>query len=201
MMTEAEGDALNLKVVINKQKTRVLFAEIDNDFADVLFSFLIVPLGKVMYALEKHYREKTPHVIGSLNSLYHGLANLQTFKFQYFGRKPSFLNINGAYAFPFLNQKYPFDHGCGYFLDQAYFLVLKGKAHVRVSSLLNEFKVSPSDVEEVEYFQIGLEGARNILKASLMSTHAISDDGLNNSKFIKQPRPVFSFHVGFSVQI
>ncbi|KAL7086733.1 hypothetical protein ACP275_13G019000 [Erythranthe tilingii] len=47
----------SLKVTTNKQKTKVLFAEADNDFADVLVSFLALPLGTIVKVLKKHYGE------------------------------------------------------------------------------------------------------------------------------------------------
>ncbi|KAL6529635.1 hypothetical protein OROGR_015258 [Orobanche gracilis] len=43
----------NLKVITNKQKTKVLYAEANSDFADVL-SFLTLPLGTIVRVLKKH---------------------------------------------------------------------------------------------------------------------------------------------------
>ncbi|KAK6134780.1 hypothetical protein DH2020_031450 [Rehmannia glutinosa] len=80
-----------LKVVINKQKTKVLFAEADSDFADVLLSFLTLPLGKIVRILEKHYGDKAP-VFGSLTTLYNGLANLESAHFWTEGCKQMLLN-------------------------------------------------------------------------------------------------------------
>ncbi|KAL3635474.1 hypothetical protein CASFOL_020021 [Castilleja foliolosa] len=65
----------SFKVLINKQKTKVLFAEANNDFVDVLISFLTLPLGRIVQVLEKHCGDKPP-VIGSLTTLYKGLVNL-----------------------------------------------------------------------------------------------------------------------------
>ncbi|KAK6157293.1 hypothetical protein DH2020_011541 [Rehmannia glutinosa] len=74
-MSQAEDVKFSLKVVINKQKSKVLFAEADSDFTDVLLSFLTLPLGTIVRTLEKHYGDKAP-VIGSLTTLYNGLSNL-----------------------------------------------------------------------------------------------------------------------------
>ncbi|KAI3457339.1 hypothetical protein Pfo_014002 [Paulownia fortunei] len=79
-MSDAKEVKFSLKVMINKQKTKVLFAEADSDFADVLLSFLTLPLGKIVRVLEKHYGDKAP-VIGSLTTLYNGLANLSSVHF------------------------------------------------------------------------------------------------------------------------
>lgn len=73
-MSDAKEVEFSLKVFINKEKTKVLFAEADNDFADVLLSFLTLSLGKIVKILEKHYGNNAPSV-GSLTSLMKGLAN------------------------------------------------------------------------------------------------------------------------------
>lgn len=72
-MSDAKEVELSLKVFMNEEKTKVLFAEANNDFADVLLSFLTLPLGKIVKILEKHYGDKAP-TLGSLTSLYNGLA-------------------------------------------------------------------------------------------------------------------------------
>ncbi|KAL6554111.1 hypothetical protein OROMI_019784 [Orobanche minor] len=80
-MSDANKDVkFSLKVVINKQKTKVLFAEAGRDFTDVLLSFLTLPLGKIVRVLERHYKDEAP-VIGSLTSLYNGLSNLDSTHF------------------------------------------------------------------------------------------------------------------------
>lgn len=47
-MSDAKEVKFSLKVLINKQKTKVLFAEAESDFSDVLLSFLTLPLGKIV---------------------------------------------------------------------------------------------------------------------------------------------------------
>ncbi|KAK6157286.1 hypothetical protein DH2020_011534 [Rehmannia glutinosa] len=76
-MSDSDGEEvkLYLKVMINKQKSKVLFAEADSNFTDVLLSFLTLPLGTIVRVLKNHYGDKTP-IIGSLTSLYKGLSNL-----------------------------------------------------------------------------------------------------------------------------
>lgn len=65
---------LSLKVVMNKEKTKVLFAEANSDFINVLLSFLALPLGKLVTILSESYGAAT--VPGSLNTLYAGVSNL-----------------------------------------------------------------------------------------------------------------------------
>lgn len=65
--------------MMNEHNTTVVFAEAGSDFADVLISFLTTPLGSIVRKLNKHYggADEAP-VIGSVSSLYNGLANLNT---------------------------------------------------------------------------------------------------------------------------
>ncbi|KAL7086747.1 hypothetical protein ACP275_13G020200 [Erythranthe tilingii] len=74
-MSDTKDVEFTLKVMINKQKTKVVFAEIDSDFADVLISFLTMPLGTIIRVLKNHYGEdeETRVNIGSLTTLYDGL--------------------------------------------------------------------------------------------------------------------------------
>ncbi|KAL3635478.1 hypothetical protein CASFOL_020025 [Castilleja foliolosa] len=87
----AKDVKFSLKVVINKQKTNVLFAEIGSDLADVLFSFLTLPLGKIVRILKKQYGDQAP-VFGSITTLYDGLSNLETSNFCTEGGKQMLLN-------------------------------------------------------------------------------------------------------------
>ncbi|XP_074352046.1 uncharacterized protein LOC141691207 [Apium graveolens] len=69
-----------LKVVIHKQEERVLYAEANSDFVDILFSFLTMPMGTIIRFLSKHSNTTLPAaaVIGSFNNLYKSISNLQT---------------------------------------------------------------------------------------------------------------------------
>ena len=80
-MSKAEEVKLHIKVVINKEEEKVLFAEAGSDFIDVLLSFLLLPLGTIVEVLEKHYGDETP-VVGSLYSLYKGATNLDISHFE-----------------------------------------------------------------------------------------------------------------------
>ncbi|KAG8043334.1 hypothetical protein GUJ93_ZPchr0458g22281 [Zizania palustris] len=51
--TNSEGPTVAVKLFVDKQRSKVLFAESDNDFADVLFSFLTLPLGAIVRLLDK----------------------------------------------------------------------------------------------------------------------------------------------------
>ncbi|KAG8387025.1 hypothetical protein BUALT_Bualt03G0210200 [Buddleja alternifolia] len=80
-MSETQEVQFSLKAMINKEKTKVLFAEADRDLGDVLLSFLTLPLGTIVGILEKHYGYESAPVIGSLTSLRRSLANLNDVHF------------------------------------------------------------------------------------------------------------------------
>ncbi|KAL7087153.1 hypothetical protein ACP275_13G048800 [Erythranthe tilingii] len=77
------------KVMINKQKTKVLFAEADADFIDILVTFLTLPMAMIVIILK---RLEPPNAIGSLTTLYDGLANLDSINFWKEGCKEMLLN-------------------------------------------------------------------------------------------------------------
>ncbi|XP_073153361.1 uncharacterized protein [Henckelia pumila] len=81
----------SLKVVMIQERNKVIYAEVDSDFADVLLSFLTLPLGTMVRLLIKHYGKEAPS-LGSLNSLYAGLLNLDSRHFWREAGKPMLLN-------------------------------------------------------------------------------------------------------------
>ncbi|XP_042068527.1 uncharacterized protein LOC121811692 [Salvia splendens] len=73
-MTNASEDfKFTLKVMIDEKKKKVLFAESDCQFVDILLSFLTLPMGRIVKVLNDHFGQKAP-AIGSLTNLYHSLA-------------------------------------------------------------------------------------------------------------------------------
>ncbi|KAL3845128.1 hypothetical protein ACJIZ3_002531 [Penstemon smallii] len=75
MSSSTKEVKISMKVLISKQKQKVIFAEVDADFVDILISFLTLPLGTIVRLLLDKYGDGAP-VIGSLNTLYKGLADL-----------------------------------------------------------------------------------------------------------------------------
>ncbi|XP_073033857.1 uncharacterized protein [Primulina eburnea] len=76
-MAEAEEVHFSLKVMMMKESNKVIYAEVDSDFADVLFSFLTLPLGKIMRLLLFNGR-KYASTVGSLRSLFLGFLRLDS---------------------------------------------------------------------------------------------------------------------------
>ena len=64
-----------MKLLVNKDTKKVLFAEAEKDFADVLFSFLTLPLRTIARLAEKE-SSIWSFTIGCLNSLYHCVEDL-----------------------------------------------------------------------------------------------------------------------------
>ena len=86
----------SLKVMINKEKTKVLFVEASSHFTDILLSFLTLPLGRIIKVLHKHYGDETA-TVGSLNSLYRSLANLDSPHFVTEGAKQNLHNPTSSF--------------------------------------------------------------------------------------------------------
>ncbi|KAL3635471.1 hypothetical protein CASFOL_020018 [Castilleja foliolosa] len=78
-MSDPKNVQIPLKVMINKQKTKVLYAEADSEFADVFLSFLTLPLGTIVRVLQKH---DPALMLGSITTLYK--KSLQSLDFVHF---------------------------------------------------------------------------------------------------------------------
>ncbi|KAI3461373.1 hypothetical protein Pfo_018036 [Paulownia fortunei] len=64
------GSTMSLKLLIDTQGKRVLFAEAGKDFVDFLFQILSLPAGTVISLLRKQ------EMVGSLANLYESIENL-----------------------------------------------------------------------------------------------------------------------------
>ncbi|KAH6780493.1 hypothetical protein C2S52_011730 [Perilla frutescens var. hirtella] len=96
-MSELAKDVkFSLKVMTNKQKTKVLFAEADRNFAEIILSFLMLPLGEIVRLMKKQYGDEEP-VFGSLSTLYTGLSNLDDVHFWTDGGKKMLLNPRNSF--------------------------------------------------------------------------------------------------------
>jgi hypothetical protein len=66
---------VSLKLLVNTETNKVLFAEADKDFVDILCSFLTLPLGTIARLIQKE-SNIGPITIGCLNSLNQSAENL-----------------------------------------------------------------------------------------------------------------------------
>lgn len=86
----------SLKVMINKEKGKVLFAEAESHFVDILLSFLTLPLGRIIKLFEKQCGDESP-TIGSLSHLYRSLAKLDNDSFLTEDAKETLLNPTSSF--------------------------------------------------------------------------------------------------------
>ncbi|PNX76476.1 DUF674 family protein [Trifolium pratense] len=73
--TTQTEEYVQLKLVINEESNKVLFAESGKDFVDILCSFLTMPLGTIARLLQKD-SNMGQITIGCLNSLYQSVVDL-----------------------------------------------------------------------------------------------------------------------------
>ncbi|KAL5817098.1 hypothetical protein ACOSQ3_025476 [Xanthoceras sorbifolium] len=72
---------IRLKALVDKEKNRVILAESDEDFIDVLFSFLTMPMGTIIKRTRNV--DIPPTVgIGCMNNLYESIENLDEQQFR-----------------------------------------------------------------------------------------------------------------------
>ncbi|XP_076919180.1 uncharacterized protein LOC143579889 [Bidens hawaiensis] len=63
---------ISIKVFVDKVKRRVVYAEADHTFVDILFGFMTLPMGTIVRTLGK-LDDKRFEALGSLNNLYRSL--------------------------------------------------------------------------------------------------------------------------------
>ncbi|GJN01865.1 hypothetical protein PR202_ga19166 [Eleusine coracana subsp. coracana] len=69
-MSKSEEPTIEVKLFVDHEKRKVLFAESDKEFVDVLFSFLAMPLGTIVRLLDKQSQ------IGCLDEIYRSVDAL-----------------------------------------------------------------------------------------------------------------------------
>ena len=86
-----------LKVYVDESKKKVMFAEAQEDFVEILLSFFTLPLGKIAKLLTKH--EDSKHTkVGSLSSLYASVDKLLSQHFREAWNKDSLLDPKNSSA-------------------------------------------------------------------------------------------------------
>ncbi|CAL5379879.1 unnamed protein product [Camellia sinensis] len=72
-MASDASESITLKILVEKEKNRVVFAESNKDFVDVIFSFMTLPIGTIVELIHEHLLKGE---IGCLNNLYESVENL-----------------------------------------------------------------------------------------------------------------------------
>ncbi|XP_028770577.1 uncharacterized protein LOC114727954 [Neltuma alba] len=75
MASTAMPEQISLRVVVDKEQNRVLYAEAGKDFVDILLSFLTLPLGTIARLVSRDSNMK-PCRFGCISSLYESVGNL-----------------------------------------------------------------------------------------------------------------------------
>lgn len=70
--TSSDRQVITLKILVDKTRNRVIFAESDYEFIDTLLSFLTLPLGKVVRLLSSESA-----AIGSVTRIYGSVSSLE----------------------------------------------------------------------------------------------------------------------------
>lgn len=68
---------MSLKLLVDNKKNRILTAEAGKDFVDALLSFLTLPLGTIARITKNQDSNLKSVRVGSLNSLYQSVADLE----------------------------------------------------------------------------------------------------------------------------
>ncbi|PNX78638.1 hypothetical protein L195_g034616 [Trifolium pratense] len=181
-----------VKVLVRKSTREVLYAEVEEDFVDLLLSFLTFPLGGVLHMLEGLSS------VSSIDNLYNSMIELSSERhFMSPDLKKKLIKPLCATQFELRNQILPIAASC---LPTFYYhascwggpamfmvtdnLVVTPMSSVSALSYLNRSNVPLFDLKE-KVIKIGVMECLSILKASLTSTSALTN-GL--SQFIRTNR-------------
>ncbi|KAG8368390.1 hypothetical protein BUALT_Bualt15G0040500 [Buddleja alternifolia] len=201
-MSASEEVKFSLKVVINKEQNKVLFAEADSNFADVLISFMTLPLGTIVRLLVNHFGDEAP-TIGSLNTLYQGLSNLESSHFWTDTGKQILLNARNSLAFLCQKLKLNLDDNMSpapallpleleeepQQTKQADFLltddlqVVPNSAVVCIQ-ILNNLGIKDTNELEERTVTVGFKEIMELLKASLFSRTPLTDVIFHKSQMV-----------------
>jgi len=73
--TAEQVDNVRLRVLVDKEKNKIVYAEAGKDFVDALFSFLTLPLGTIARLMAEESNIEAAK-FGSLSSLYQSVKDL-----------------------------------------------------------------------------------------------------------------------------
>ncbi|KAG2384626.1 uncharacterized protein HKW66_Vig0117170 [Vigna angularis] len=198
MATTEPEQQISLKLVVIKERNKVVFAEAEKDFVDVLISLLTLPLGTIV-RLVREESNMQPIEVGSLTSLYRSVENpdkeflstdsckqmilrpknsmeryCKRLKLKMDDTEPTEYFVYVEFVDPILNRKNCKNIVKGPTMYMATDdLVVTPMTATSVISLLATMSIPFSDLEEKE-FSIGIKEAVGILQASLTSKSALT---------------------------
>lgn len=193
--------SVSLKVFVDKKKKKVMFAEADQDFVEILFSFFTLPLGTIA-RLSSKQPDSQNIKLGSLTSLYQSVVNLTDEHFSNKHCKDALLNPSNSSVSVLrklkvnLNDINPINTTVGGGLDHDDSVFLKKKTSFIITDDLNVVPVLLDASIEllkslgVEYIDLldertlyfGMGELSNILKWSLLTNTPLTNLVLGGSK-------------------
>ncbi|XP_048420664.1 uncharacterized protein LOC125468015 [Pyrus x bretschneideri] len=72
-MANTSADTISLKALVDKERNQIMFIESENDFIDVVLSFLTIPMGTIVRLAPK---QSVPLEIGCMKNLYASVENM-----------------------------------------------------------------------------------------------------------------------------
>ncbi|KAK3206416.1 hypothetical protein Dsin_020462 [Dipteronia sinensis] len=119
-MAEKPVESISLKALVDKENNRVIFAEANEDFVDILLSFLTMPVGTIIRLIRSSSRgggssssSSNPLQtlgIGCMNNLYGSLENLDVKRLQTRACKAMLLLPRNAAVAEYQRLKLKFDN-------------------------------------------------------------------------------------------
>ncbi|PRQ34317.1 hypothetical protein RchiOBHm_Chr5g0067471 [Rosa chinensis] len=78
-MANTSINSISLKAMVDKASNQIIFVESDNDFIDVIFSFLTIPMGKIIRVAPN---QSIRLGVGCLNNVYASVKNMDVKHFR-----------------------------------------------------------------------------------------------------------------------
>ncbi|CAH1433318.1 unnamed protein product [Lactuca virosa] len=194
-MVGTNEKSVQLKVFIDKNKNKVMFAEAEEDFVETLFSFFTLPLGTIAKLLRKQADLKYTKV-GSLTSLYESVVNLNPKYFSNEESKDVFVNTRNSSTYFCERLKINLDPTKPKFFSyQGDTVFVKKKANFIITDDLNvaplmldtgimflkSLGVENINLLEERTIYFGVEEFLNLLKWSLFTKNPLSNIVLGGS--------------------
>nr|KAJ0185332.1 hypothetical protein LSAT_V11C900469190 [Lactuca sativa] len=181
-VAEKSANSVQLKVFIDEKKKKVMFAEAEEDFVEILFSFLTLPLGTIASLNSKDIK------VGSLTSLYESVQNLNKKLFFKYWYKDCLLNpmnssanvceklkvnLNGTKSIPYQPDAIFFKKkGRFVITDDLNILPLVMDTSI---ALLNSLGVESIDLLHEKTIYFGLKEFSYLLKWSLLTNNPLTN--------------------------
>ncbi|KAK4855932.1 hypothetical protein QYF36_012399 [Acer negundo] len=113
-MAEKPVESISLKALVDKENNRVIFAEANEDFVDIVLSFLTMPMGTIIRLIRSSSCSSSSNPpqtlgIGCMNNLYESLENLDVKRLQTTACKAMLLLPRNAAVAEYQRLKLKFD--------------------------------------------------------------------------------------------